>query len=423
MQLKAFIKNLAFVQIINFIVKPLWILAIDRYVQNTIGLELYGQYHLIFSISAMLFIVTDLGLNNYMTKAAVDGGLSVNYLFRMSGIIKLTLSFIYLLVLIYICSTRNLNNYIVIWVGINQLLLSTSQWLRVWFNANRLFVKESIIGVIDRFIAIFLWLGLVVLLGCKNHILSLFLGVQTIGFIVAIVISVFYLQKGKTNKNQEEKIDLKAIIKACLPFSLLAFLMAVYTRIDVLIMDFLLPNADYHIGVYAQGYRILDAGNIFAALFASMLLPIFTKQINDKQSAKQLLITSSALIGISCLFLIGFSTIGGEYLYKLLYKNCNVNENAFAYKLTTFKTVLLVYIPIAFIYIFGTYLTALHQLKLLIILASFTLLINITSNIILIPKFQANGAAISALITQGFFCLACFFATLFFINRNKKVVA
>ena len=43
---------------------------------------------------------------------------------------------------------------------------------------------------------------------------------------------------------------------------------------------------DYQAGVYAQSFRLLDAGQNFAFLFSVLLLPLFSKMIKDGKSNK-----------------------------------------------------------------------------------------------------------------------------------------
>jgi O-antigen/teichoic acid export membrane protein len=58
------------------------------------------------------------------------------------------------------------------------------------------------------------------------------------------------------------------------------------------------------------------------------------------------------------------------------------------------------FMAISTTYIFGTLLTANGNLRELNILASTALIVNIVLNLILIPEYQALGAAISSLVTQ-----------------------
>jgi O-antigen/teichoic acid export membrane protein len=56
-------------------------------------------------------------------------------------------------------------------------------------------------------------------------------------------------------------------------------------------------------------------------------------------------------------------------------------------------------------YIYGTLLTANNNLKYLNLLAAATVVINISLNLILIPRHQALGAAVSSLVSQGFYAI------------------
>jgi len=59
-------------------------------------------------------------------------------------------------------------------------------------------------------------------------------------------------------------------------------------------------------------------------------------------------------------------------------------------------------VPIATTYIFGTLLTANGSMKQLNTMASISMALNIILNLILVPRYQATGAAISSLATQIF---------------------
>ncbi len=418
MQTKLFLKNIFWVQLINFIAKPIWIIAIDRFVQNQIGLENYGQYHLIFSLATVFFIITDLGLNNFMTKYLVANNLRSNALLNLSGGLKLILSILYLTVLISIGLSRNLDIILIIWVGANQVLLSLNQWLRVWFNVNKFFVKEALLSVIDRVVAILLWAGIFFLFQMpQGLLLYVFLGVQTMGFAIAIIITLWQIPF--FNSDSEElvfKNSFKTILKSCLPFTFLAFFMAAYARLDVVLLNLLLKEGNFQIGIYAQGFRILDALNIFAALIGTMLLPIFTHIISQKNNP-MMIIKSSLMVIISSivLLLLGLHFFG-EYFYLKLYSTASGLDLNYGFQV--FKFVVIIYVPMSLIYIFGTYLTALGKMNYLIALAIFCFLLNLGLNLYVIPQFKALGAAKIANVTQWVFLLGCIYKTILQLKKG-----
>lgn len=423
MQLKTFIKDLAFVQIVNFVVKPLWIVAVDRTVQNLLGKELYGEYFLAFNLAAVFFIITDLGLNNYLTKNAVDKDKGARGIVFNSIKLKFILSAIYFALVLFLGWQREIPVFLLVWVAINHILIGMSQWLRVWFNVSRQFRKESIISVIDRLVAILLWVGIFALLTMeKEETLKVFLGVQTAGLLAAISASLLLIHLGDKGKKDYNISSVKDVLLGCLPFTLLAFFMAAFTRADVILLDLLLDkgSADYHIGVFAHGAVLLNAGNMMAALFGTMLLPIFSRQIKHNEDVRPIMRTSSIIIASSVLVLVLFVFFFGKQFFTSYYKITDTNSFVFNYEYNTFRTVLMVYIPMAFTFIFGTYLTALGKLRYLVVLSFLTLGLNLVANFVLQSEFKALGAAWAANITQWFFFLACLGYTIVSLKGSKS---
>jgi O-antigen/teichoic acid export membrane protein len=66
-----------------------------------------------------------------------------------------------------------------------------------------------------------------------------------------------------------------------------------------------------------------------------------------------------------------------------------------------FGVLILALIPISSSYIFGTLLTANGSLKYLNIMALSGMVVNVSLNLILIPKYQAYGSAIASIFTQA----------------------
>jgi len=74
---------------------------------------------------------------------------------------------------------------------------------------------------------------------------------------------------------------------------------------------------------------------------------------------------------------------------------------------TIFETILIfAFLFISTTYIFGTLLTANGSLKQLNILAAITVFMNIGLNLLLIPRFKAEGAAYASVASQGFFAVS-----------------
>ncbi len=74
-----------------------YIFFIDAKVQNTLGTEEFGVYFGIFNFTYILYIITDLGIQNFSSKTiAQDNSLISSYLPNILGV-KLVLSVIFII--------------------------------------------------------------------------------------------------------------------------------------------------------------------------------------------------------------------------------------------------------------------------------------------------------------------------------------
>ena len=217
---------------------------------------------------------------------------------------------------------------------------------------------------------------------------------------LAIVLKKSKLRKLTWNK----KLSL-LILKKSLPFALLTLLMAFYNRIDSVMIERLLPVdiATTEAGIYASAFRLLDALVMIAYLFSVILLPLFSKMIKDKENIQPIVRTSFSFLYA---FAIGATVVlvcYREPILAWLYED-HVEQSA-----SVFALLIPCIIPIAFTYVFGTLLTANGSLKKLNITAMAGIVVNILINIILIPRYQARGAAVASLCTQSVVSLLQFF--------------
>jgi O-antigen/teichoic acid export membrane protein len=176
--------------------------------------------------------------------------------------------------------------------------------------------------------------------------------------------------------------------------------MALFNRVDSVMLERLLDNGREQAGIYAQSFRIFDAATQFSFLFAILLLPMFSRMIQQKQDinglvriAQPLLLAAGLSGAISCNFY-------KEEIISLLY------DSHAAYSSAIFGWLMIAFVFASLNYLYGTLLTANNNLGQLNIIAAITVLINVTLNLILIPRYQAKGAAFASLVSQAIFALS-----------------
>ena len=203
-------------------------------------------------------------------------------------------------------------------------------------------------------------------------------------------------QTGRIKLKWESAFAL-LILKKSMPFALLILLMSVYYYSDAVMLERIHPNGELEAASYAQGYRFFMAANMIGYLFAGLLLPLFSRMLQENKKIEDLLFLSLKLI-------FGISVVIGLTGYCFKSEIINWRYGSVGASLThasnAFGFLMLSFIAICTTYIFGTLLTAKGALKALNIMAACGVTINIALNLILIPDTGSEGAALASLITQ-----------------------
>jgi O-antigen/teichoic acid export membrane protein len=398
---RKFFTNLILLLTVNVLVKPFWLFGIDRTVQVVTGTDAYGLYYSLLSLSLTLNVLLDMGITNYNNRnIARYTHLLPKHMGNILGI-KFTLAIAYAIICLgmgFIIGYNKIQFHLLFFLIFNQFLLQLILYLRSNLSALHLFTTDSLVSVLDRIFMIF-FCGILLFTNITGGVFKIewFVYVQTISYIfAALIIFVIVLKKaGKIKISFNIKFSL-VFLKKTFPYAILILLMAFYNRFDNVLMEWLLPEnvGNHQVGLYAHGFRLLDAVSMFGVLFAGMLLPIFSRMIKIKQSIKEMVIFSFSLIIFMSLTLSLSSYFYQEEIMGWLYKDF-ITESA-----PIFATLMFGFIPISTTYIFGTLLTANGSIKQLNIMAAIGMFLNIALNLFMIPKFQAQGAAYVSLFTQ-----------------------
>jgi O-antigen/teichoic acid export membrane protein len=285
--------------------------------------------------------------------------------------------------------------------------------------------------------AMALLLGLVLVFWKKSGVVSAELGANSVGHEMEG-------EGGIAQKNSNQK-SLRDWSKEVVWFGVMALAMSIFTRIDVQMIQryagsalLNMPDLDglklaaeagyREIGVYAKGYRLLDAGLIFSALLSTQLLPLFSKRLATGEDNSEVIWMSLRLVLWVSMGAAMGAWFYGEPLINWLYHGqmelgATLTQNgvdipqAMVYSgeilnaAMIFKVLMLAFVPMSLVHVFGTYVTAAGQMRWLATLAFICVGVNIAFNYIEIPKVGALGAAAGCLITQWVFAGACLVKT------------
>jgi len=409
---KKFVTNLAFLLVLNLLIKSVYILGFDRAVQLEVGAAEFGAYFAIFNFSFILTIILDFGITNFNNKNIAQNNHLLTKHFSGLFTLKLILALIYIVVVIVTgfligYDTRLMKLLLV--QGFNMFLLFFINYLRSNLAGLHLFKTDAIVSVLDRSIMIVLCIVMLktgILRDPDGDGIMYFVYAQTFAYLVSAVTAfIIILSKTHSFRFQWNFPFSLMILKKSLPFAILTLLMSFYNRIDSVMIERLLPDGDVQSGIYAQAFRLLDATNMIAFLTAGMLLPVFSRMLKYKESVEPLvklistlLLTPAIVIGVGCAFY-------GKELMEMLYPR-HPEESLAVYaehlhqSSGIFGLLMLSFIAVSTTYIFGTLLTANGNMKQLNIMAAFGMVLNVTLNYFLIHRLEAFGSAISSMITQ-----------------------
>lgn len=362
--------------------------------------EDYGTYFALFNFSMLFNILLDFGVTNFNNRNIAQNAHLLTKYFSGVVVFKLLLAVIYFAVTFAVGAAIGYDEArfkMLLFLAINQFLISFIQYLRSNIAGLQLFALDSLFSVLDKtlmigFCAILIWGNWL----SNEFTIMHFVYGQTAGYIIAtVIIFIAVLAKTSSFNFKFDKAFLFQIIKQTAPFALLVLTMTFYYRLDAVMLDYMLEDGEYQAAVYAQAYRLMDAANQIGVLFAGLLLPMFAYMIKKNESLNKLVRLSFSLIFIPSVILALICWSSSKEIMGLLYNQ--VNES-----IDVLPVLMFCFVAIASTYIFGTLLTANNNLKQLNILALTGLALNFVLNYILIPKEQAYGSALASLITQFF---------------------
>lgn len=396
---RKFLVNLLFLLFLNLLVKPFWIFGIDRTVQNVVGADGYGSYFALLNLTIVLNILLDGGITNYNNRNISQHQHLLGKYFSNLVAIRFLLAVLYAIICFIIGNVSGYNSHemnMLMLLCFNQFMLSFIMFLRSNLAGLQLFKTDSLISVTDRLLMIIMC-GLVLWTSWFDitFTIDLFVQLQTAayGFTMLLALALVIRHSGFRIPTFNLKL-FRVIMKQSLPFAMLILLMSIYGRIDGVLLERLAPNGATQAGIFAQAFRLLDAGNMFAYLFAVLLLPMFARMLKLGESvaklsslALKLLVVPASVLALICFF---YSDLIMGTMYQAEVASSSVVLSILMFAL----------IPMAGSYVIGTLLTANGSLTFLNIIAVVAVFLSVVLNVFLIPHFGAVGSAIAALSVQ-----------------------
>lgn len=396
---KTFLVNILFLIFVNLLVKPFYLFGIDRTVQNTVADGEYGLYFALFNFTFLFQIINDFGIQSFNNRNIAQYNQLLDKYFPNVLILKLLLGGVYFLLVMVAAYIWDYSFEIypfLLLIAFNHALSSLILFLRSNISALGFYWVDSMISVLDRLLLIIVCS--ILLWASPFDIpfqIEWFVYAQSSTLSFTALVAFLVVRRRITRlRFRFNPAFLMLILRESYPYALVVFLMTIYTRIDGVMIERMLPDGQLEADIYASAFRLLDASSMFGYLFSTLLLPMFSKMIKHGESVRSLVRFSFQLIWAGALTLTLTLIFFQEEIMVTLY------DHGSAYSGQILSYLMLSFLAITGSIVYGTLLTANGNLMKLNVIFIVGVVMNILLNWWMIPYAKGLGAAQASCLTQ-----------------------
>lgn len=400
----SFLKHIFLLVLINILIKGLYVFGIDRQVQLTVGTMSYGLYFALYNFTYLFQVINEFGIQNYNLQ--IIASKSRPHLFQLHAISYLKL-YLHVIFIVLVGVGALVMGYGIHWrwlifLVFNQVLISWISYLRTFYSGRGLYRQDTWISVMDKALVIIMVGAFLVTPFWRPHFsVDWFLALQSMSLVITVIVAHVWARD--LNYHYWVKpsgFELRAVVADCIPFVITVLLMTLYSRLDAVMIERLLPvGGAEETGIYAAGFRLLDAINMVVFMSAIPILAVYARHTHDHTTLARLYRSALWLISLitmgAGLYLAAYAEVIMPWLYPV----------ATPYWARVFQPIILTFIPTGLIMITSSLFTADRKLSKVNPYFFASIVVNIMLNWWLITQEKALGAAWATLMTQSFTAL------------------
>lgn len=377
-------------QIISYILIFFYTIYIARF----LGANGFGILSFALAFSGIFSIFADLGLNTLIVReVARDKSLAKKYLGNgiIIKILLALLSFGLIILSVNILGYAQETILVVYFVSISIILTSISG---IFYSIFQSYEKMEYQSLSQILISILMFFGVILAIRFGFNVIGFSILYIITSFISLIFILIIYIWNFSLPSFEIDIHFWKPMFKEALFFGLSSFLISIYLYIATIMLSAMNGNSD--VGIYSAAYRM-----IFVLLFIPnvVLISLFPVMSQHFESYKDLLKLEYEKT-FKYLFLIAIFILIEGYIFsdKLILL---IYGSGFMSSIIVLQILLFV-VPLIFINsLFSIVLGSSNRQRFVTIVAGANVILNISLNIILIPKYGYIGASIAYVLTES----------------------
>jgi O-antigen/teichoic acid export membrane protein len=394
----------------NVVVKVL-ALFVSVYLARYLGVEYYGEYNFVITYLTFFIFVANFGLDPILIRNLSRDSSNANCLTSNILIIRILTSLFSIILAILLIRLFGYPDETILYVSVLSSILlfqGVSYLFESVFHAN-LKMHYSAIGLIVS--KLFFSAAAFVLIYLNKSLLD-FLYVYIVAEMIRTGIAIYYSRNFVTIKFDINWGLWKSLFKECIPFIASYALFIIYYRVDILMLSKMEGN--FAVGLYSSAYRLVDPILFIPAALASTLMPLMSKEYaHDLSKFKRLYSAGSKYILLLMLPLTIVLFLLSERIINILY-----TDDYFP-AIITFQILSLTLVFNSVSSIQNSLLIAADRQKINTLSIGIGCVLNVVLNLILIPIYGYNGAAIATLISV----IALFLIQLLFIKQTLSMLS
>lgn len=362
------------------------------FITRYLGKEGFGNYATVLAFFAFFTAISDLGLYSISTREISRPGADeekiIGNIFSLRLISSAAILVFVPIILFFFSYPEDVERGIII-VALAFIFSSAYQVLNGIFQKNLAMDRVAIGELIGKIIQVLVIIFAVrANLGFDWIMLSLLLYM-----IISFTLIFLWSQKFIRFKMRFDFDYWKIFLRESLPMGAVAIITFMYFKLDTILLSVMKSSTD--VGVYGAAYKVLENITFFPAMIAGLVLPLMAKnifanreefiKISNKTFKVFVILTVPLVIGALFLSEGVINLIGGA----------GFSESAGVLRILIFALAL-----IFFGHFFNAILIAGNLQKKLMLVLGFAAILNVSLNLIFIPKFSYYAAAYVSVVTE-----------------------
>lgn len=376
-------------QIIASICGFIWTIVIARY----LGVNDYGVLGFAISLSGILGITMDLGVNSHVVREiATNYDLTPKYLGNAIPLKSLFVigTFILTLIILILLKANQLTIIITLLFTIEMVFKTFMGLLNGSFQA---YEEGKYQGIGNILLNIILLIFILISIFTDLGIFGITLSYVVANFIPLIYEYIVFTKKFAKPKFEFDIDFCKNIAMFALPFALSGIFYSIYYSVDTVMLSNII--GDYATGIYNASYKLISVLTVFYSVYTAVLYPVMSKFFKNDEKLLVVVFEKSVKYLSLIILPIAIATMLYSTDIILLIFGIEFNESASALSILIW-TVCLLFINGAC----GTLLNASHKEMTVTKVYFIAAIFNILLNLFMIPHYSYDGAAISTVLSD-----------------------